>query len=81
MAGLLHLRRERRVPVVLTLLAGAQILAGLIFFPQERFRIPVIDPVLLIFGAVWLASRVRQAHTEVTLPIDANVTMPRSVAS
>ncbi len=80
-AGLLHLRRERRVPVVLTLLAGAQILAGLIFFPQERFRIPVIDPVLLIFGTVWFASRARQAHTEVRLPIDANVTMPRSVAS
>ena len=56
-AGLVWLVRNRRVPVVLLLLAASQVLAGLIFLPQERFRIPVIDPVLLIFAAVWLASR------------------------
>lgn len=80
-AGLLHLRRAGRMPVVLALLAGSPILAGLIFFPQERFRIPVIDPVLLIFGAVWVASRLGEAHSEVTVPVDADVPIPRSVAS
>jgi hypothetical protein len=58
-AGLVWLVRNRRVPVALLLLAASQVLAGLIFLPQERFRIPVIDPVLLIFAAVWLASRAR----------------------
>ena len=30
------------------LLAGASVLAALIFFPQERFQIPVIDPALIL---------------------------------
>jgi hypothetical protein len=62
LAGLFRLARERRVPVALMLLAISQVLAGLIFFPQERFRIPVIDPVLLIFSAVWVTSRVGEAR-------------------
>ena len=56
-AGLLRVARERRMPVPLVLLAASQVLAGLIFFPQERFRIPVIDPVLLILSTVWLTPR------------------------
>jgi hypothetical protein len=57
LAGLIRLVHARRVPALLMLLAASQVLAGLIFLPQERYRIPVIDPVLLIFAAVWLASR------------------------
>jgi hypothetical protein len=62
-AGLIWLARARRVPAALLLLALSQVLAGLIFVPQERYRIPVIDPVLLIFAAVWLASRARAVFT------------------
>jgi hypothetical protein len=57
LAGFVRLARRGRLPVALVLLASSQVLAGLIFFPQERYRIPAIDPVLLILSAVWLTSR------------------------
>lgn len=41
----------------LWLLVGSALLVCLIFFPQERFRIPVIDPALLILAAAALAPR------------------------
>jgi Dolichyl-phosphate-mannose-protein mannosyltransferase len=38
----------------LWLLAAATVLAGLIFFPQERFRLPAIDPALVATAAlIW----------------------------
>jgi len=43
-------------PVALFLLAGSAILGCLVFFPQERFRIPIIDPVLIVSAAA-LAGR------------------------
>ena len=52
-AGVLRmLRTGRGTPLLL--LAGSVILAGLIFFPQERFRIPVLDPTLIIGASVLL---------------------------
>jgi hypothetical protein len=45
-----------RRPVALFLLAGSTVLMCLVFFPQERFRIPVIDPTLIIAAAA-LAGR------------------------
>lgn len=45
----------------LWLLAGSALLANVVFFPQERFRIPVIDPALIICASVWMAGRAR-AH-------------------
>jgi 4-amino-4-deoxy-L-arabinose transferase-like glycosyltransferase len=38
-------------PVALFLLAASTIMASLAFFPQERFRIPVIDPTLIVCAA------------------------------
>jgi 4-amino-4-deoxy-L-arabinose transferase-like glycosyltransferase len=39
----------------LWLLGASAVLTCLIFFPQERFRIPIIDPVLIICaGALWM---------------------------
>ena len=35
-------------PPLLWLMAAATVAAGLVFFPQERFRIPVIDPALIV---------------------------------
>lgn len=53
--GLLARRRRPR-PVVLYLLVGSVLATNLVFFPQERFRVPVLDPMLLIGAAVWLDS-------------------------
>jgi len=38
-------------PSALFLLAGSAVLMSLVFFPQERFRIPVIDPTLIVAAA------------------------------
>jgi 4-amino-4-deoxy-L-arabinose transferase-like glycosyltransferase len=54
--GARRLWRSPTWPVALVLLAGSSILVGLVFFPQERFRMPVIDPLLIVFTAA-LAGR------------------------
>ena len=43
-------------PVPLWLMAAATVVAGLVFFPQERFRIPVIDPALIVTAALLACS-------------------------
>jgi hypothetical protein len=41
----------------LWLMAAATILTGLAFFPQERFRLPVVDPALILTAALfWFAN-------------------------
>jgi 4-amino-4-deoxy-L-arabinose transferase-like glycosyltransferase len=42
--------RRRRAPG-LWLLAASALVMALAFFPQERFRIPVVDPVLIVLAA------------------------------
>ncbi len=49
-------RGDRR-PEALFVLAASSVLAGLVFFPQERFRIPVIDPALIVCAAAACADR------------------------
>ena len=56
LAGLAGLWRRRTGPAALWLLLASAILACLTFLPQERFRIPVVDPALII-GAAALAAR------------------------
>jgi 4-amino-4-deoxy-L-arabinose transferase-like glycosyltransferase len=56
LAGAWRLRRSSHRPIALGLLALSSILVCLIFFPQERFRLPVIDPALIISAAA-LAGR------------------------
>ena len=41
------MRRSAR-PTALFLLAGSAVLVCLVFFPQERYRAPVIDPALIV---------------------------------
>jgi len=48
--GLWHVRRGAR-PSALFLLAGSAVLVCLVFFPQERYRTPVIDPALIVCAA------------------------------
>ncbi len=54
--GTIRLWRNGRRPWTLWLLACSALLVSLVFFPQERFRIPVIDPTLIV-GAAALRSR------------------------
>ncbi len=61
-AGSVALARRRRFPVALGLLLGSAGLVCVVFFPQERFRIPVIDPTLIVLGAAgFVLSRSRPA--------------------
>lgn len=50
-AGFIRLGRGRQHTPGLWLLAGSAIATSLIFFPQERFRIPVIDPALIVYAS------------------------------
>jgi hypothetical protein len=49
--GVRELWRSPRRPTALFLLTGATLLVSLIFFPQERFRVPVLDPMLILSAA------------------------------
>jgi 4-amino-4-deoxy-L-arabinose transferase-like glycosyltransferase len=46
--GAWRIGARRRLAPGLWLLAASAVAASLAFFPQERFRIPVIDPVLVV---------------------------------
>jgi 4-amino-4-deoxy-L-arabinose transferase-like glycosyltransferase len=48
--------RRGRSPGLWLFLASA-VLVCLVFFPQERFRIPVIDPTLIVCAGAWWAAR------------------------
>jgi hypothetical protein len=54
--GIGRLWRSARRPTAVLLLGASAVLVGIVFFPQERFRIPVIDPVLIISAAALAAS-------------------------
>jgi hypothetical protein len=38
-------------------MGASAILVCLVFFPQERFRVPVIDPTLIVCASVLAAGR------------------------
>lgn len=52
LAALPKLLRRDNAATPLLLLAASVVLTGLIFFPQERFRIPVLDPTLIVAAAI-----------------------------
>ena len=58
--GLFRLARRGGAGTPLLLLALSVVLTGLIFFPQERFRIPAIDPAIIVCAAAVLAEGVRR---------------------
>ena len=62
-AGAAVLFRRRRWPTATALLLGSAVLVCVVFFPQERFRIPVIDPTLIVIAASGLVLRTRPAPT------------------
>jgi 4-amino-4-deoxy-L-arabinose transferase-like glycosyltransferase len=57
LVGLARLGTRRARTPGLWLLAGSAIATCLIFFPQERFRIPVIDPALVMCAGAAIAPR------------------------
>jgi 4-amino-4-deoxy-L-arabinose transferase-like glycosyltransferase len=58
-AGARALGRSQRRPVALLLLAASAALVCVVFFPQERFRTPVIDPALIVCASAGWAARVK----------------------
>ena len=56
-AGFIRLGARRGRAPGLWLVAGSAVAAALIFFPQERFRIPVIDPTLVVMASGLAAAR------------------------
>ena len=45
------------------ILAAAAVATCLVFFPQERFRIPVIDPALILLASgLWASVRLGDAQ-------------------
>jgi 4-amino-4-deoxy-L-arabinose transferase-like glycosyltransferase len=62
-AGFITLWRSGRQPWTLWALAGSTVVVALLFFPQERFRIPVIDPTLILCAAAALASMPSRASS------------------
>ncbi|MEO6214022.1 MAG: hypothetical protein ABIP65_10380 [Vicinamibacterales bacterium] len=54
LAGFMIISRLGRPPIPLYLLGASAVMTCLIFFPQERFRIPVIDPLIIVGAAAAL---------------------------
>jgi 4-amino-4-deoxy-L-arabinose transferase-like glycosyltransferase len=50
-AGLRRVWRARERPSALLLLFASAVAVCVVFFPQERFRIPVIDPAMIVCAA------------------------------
>jgi hypothetical protein len=55
LAGAAVVIRRGRWPSSLGLLLASAVLVCVVFFPQERFRIPVIDPTLIVLAAAGFA--------------------------
>jgi hypothetical protein len=56
-AGVKRLWRAPGRPTALLLAAASALVAGLVFFPQERFRIPVLDPTMIVCASAVVAGR------------------------
>jgi hypothetical protein len=59
-AGAWRFRHRLTAAAPLWLMAAATVIAGLVFFPQERFRIPVIDPALIVSAAALAGLRTHE---------------------
>ena len=64
-AAIPRLRQLRCPPVALWLMAASAVAVSLVFFPQERFRIPVLDPTAIVCAAaLWSHARQPAAGPE-----------------
>jgi hypothetical protein len=53
-------RRRPHRPEALLALAASAVIVCILFFPQERFRIPVLDPTLIVCAGAWYGLRTRE---------------------
>jgi 4-amino-4-deoxy-L-arabinose transferase-like glycosyltransferase len=60
LAGLTRLWNAPGRPTALLLSAASALVASLVFFPQERFRIPVLDPTMIVCASALVAARVER---------------------
>jgi 4-amino-4-deoxy-L-arabinose transferase-like glycosyltransferase len=60
-AGFPLVWRSATRPTALLLAAASVLLASLVFFPQERFRIPVLDPTMIVCAAALAAGRAERS--------------------
>ena len=60
-AGVTRLWHSPQRPTALLLAAAAVLVAGLVFFPQERFRIPILDPAMIVCAAAFAAARAERS--------------------
>lgn len=60
-AGVRQVWRSPARPTALLLAAASVVIAGLLFFPQERFRIPVLDPAMIVCAAAFIAARAERS--------------------
>jgi hypothetical protein len=59
-AGFILVARQGRPPEFFYLLGASGVLVSLLFFPQERFRMPVVDPLVIVGAAVALDAALRK---------------------
>ena len=59
--GAIRWRSRPHRPETLVPLAASAVMVCILFFPQERFRIPVLDPVLIVCAGAWYGLRAREA--------------------
>lgn len=52
--GLIKLLKSRKIPVIPLISMFSAMLSCVIFFPQERYRIPMTDPFLIILASYYL---------------------------
>ena len=64
-AGFVRLVRRGPQPVALWLLGGSAVFTSVLFLSTERYRIPVIDPVLIVCAGTALAGFWREADSAV----------------
>ncbi len=57
LVGLVTAGGRRARMTGLWLLALSAVVSALVFFPQERFRIPILDPTLIVCAAAYLGHR------------------------
>lgn len=61
LAGVRRVWQRQQRPTALLLAAASALAASLVFFPQERFRIPVLDPTMIVCAAAFVAARAERA--------------------
>ena len=62
-AGFVRLWTRGHWPRALWLMGWSAVLMGVVFLPQERYRIPVIDPALIAAAGAWLGGRAGRSPT------------------